>query len=155
MMQPKKLRFYKPNRDGNGTASEWQLSYKEQERYDKWMFFLSFSKQIGKNEDGNATFDWDKAIRIKLGENDISEILTVLHGQKDSVGTKGSLYHQTPGGGNKIIEFSGNQEGYYLAVSAQDKDKNNSGKIYQKLTLAEGVLLSVLLKCGLETMFAW
>lgn len=157
--RPKEVRFYKPTNSGQGAASKWNLSYKKKETdkgtFGQWMLFLEVSRQIAKDADGNDRFDWDNAIKVKLGEADIGELLAVLQGRKNSVGTKGSLYHQTPGGGNKVIGLSvSDKGGYNLTVSSQDKDKN-SNRLFHSLTDGEAAILQVLLQRAVEIIFEW
>ncbi len=152
----KQFRIYKPNKTNNGAASKWELSFKPDNQYDKYLFFLELAKQKGEaDEKGNSQFDWDNAISVKLGENDLGEIISVLERRKDSVGTKGSLFHQTPGGGNKVVNLEATENGFSLAASAQDADKNSSGKIYHSITHGEAAYLLVILKKAVETIMGW
>lgn len=91
-------RIYKPKQDNTGAAVAFQLSYKKDNEYDKYQVFLVGANQLKTNDaNGNSQFGWKEgAITVKLGENDLGEILAVLEGRKESVGTKESLYHQTP-----------------------------------------------------------
>jgi hypothetical protein len=154
---PRNYRIYRPNASNTGSATEWQLSFKENEKYDQYQFFLVGARQTGTDENGNAKFAWKEGqINAKLGELDLGEIIAVLDRRKESVGTNGSLFHSTPGGGNKVIGFKrGDKGGFYLTMSAQDKDKNASGKVSQVLSDADGAVLSVLLKKAIERMYAW
>lgn len=152
---PKEFRLYKPTGSGQGCASKWNVSYKQNTKYPQWMMFLEMAKQTEKDADGNDRFDWDNAIRVKLGEADLGELIAVLEGRKSSVGTKGMLYHQSPDGGNKVIKLeTSDKGGYALNVSAQDKDKNAT-KLYHSITDGEAALLCVLLKRAVEVMYEW
>lgn len=150
------LRFYRPNKNNNGAAVAFQLSYKKDNEFDKYQAFLIGANQLGEaDKNGNAQFNWkDGAITVKLGENDLGELLSVLEGRKESVGTKGSLYHQTPGGGSKVVGFAQVENGYQLQISSQDKDKNLK-KVYITLSHAEASLLTVLIKRTIEKIFSW
>lgn len=151
----KQLRFYRPNQNNNGAALAWQLSYKKDEEFDKYQAFLVGANQIpGAADSENSAFDWKAGITVKLGENDLGEILSVLEGRKDSVGTKGSLYHKTPGGGSKVVGFEAVERGYQITISAQDVEKNLK-KVYMTISHAEGSLLCVLLKRTIEKVFGW
>ncbi len=152
----KQLRLYKPNKSNNGAASKWELSFKPEQKYNQYMFFLELAKQKGEtDENGNSQFDWDGAISIKLGENDLGEIISVLERRKESVGAKGSLFHQTPGGGNKVLNLEATDNGFSLAASAQDAEKKSSGKIYHSISHGEAAFLLVLLKKAVETIYGW
>src|SRR6187402_2909445 len=103
----KEFRIYRANKSNTGTATSWQLSYKSEEKYDKYIPFLMAANQTGTDANGNAQFDWDNKITIKLGENDLGEIMSVLERRKNEVGFNGKgLYHQSPNGGNKVIYFT-------------------------------------------------
>jgi hypothetical protein len=152
----KEFRIYRANGQGTGSATSWQLSFKPDEKYNQWMMFLTGAKQTGKDENDNASFDWGNKITVKLGINDIGEFLSVLSGAKNSVGQKGSLFHQTPGGGNKSVGFGYNDQngGYNLRISAQDKDKNTS-YIQQVLSAAEAEVLKALLQRAVVRIYEW
>src|SRR5687768_5293221 len=108
------FRIYRANKTGNGFATQWQLSYKPKDKYDEFMFFLVGASQNGEDANGNAKFGWkpeEGAITCKLGVNDLGEIIAVLTGLQQAAGYKGSLYHQTPGGGNKVIKFAALENG--------------------------------------------
>lgn len=155
---PKNYRVYRPNSNNNGSATEWQLSYKENEKYDKFHMFLVGANQTGTDDNGNAQFNWKETkLNVKLGEADIGEFLAVLSRRKDSIYTKGTMFHNTPGGGNKVVGFSRNVErgGYSLSISAQDKDKQSTGKIMQIVSDADAEILLVLLRLAVERIYGW
>jgi hypothetical protein len=117
--------------------------------------FLVMAKQTGVDENDNASFDWKGGVTVKLGENDIGEILAVAEGRKEAAGYKGSLFHQTQDGGNKVIKFVRTDNGYSLSVSAQNKEKVSSGNLFQTLSDGEVSILTVLLKKAIETIYGW
>lgn len=154
----KSFRIYRPNKNGNGFASEWQLSFKENNKYDKYQLFLTVAKQTGTDDNNNASFDWkESSITVKLGDNDVGDLLAVLSGYQDSVGYKGSIYHETPGGGNKSLTFNHNKEkgGFYLKVTSQDKDKNVLGPYAHSLSDGEGLILKTLLEKAITQIYGW
>lgn len=150
-------RIYRANNNGDGSASEFQLSFKKDEQYNPYLLFLVMAPQGPDNANGDATFLWkEKGITVKLGENDIGEIIAVLDGRKDTLGMKGSLYHQTPNGGNKAIVLNRNEKGgFWLSVSGQDKDKNSLGKYSHSISDGEASILSTLLKAAVVRLFGW
>lgn len=155
MGRPREFRIYKPKQSGDGSATAWQLSFKEQNKYNPWMLFLVAAKQTGMDEKGNAKFDWDNSLTVKLGDADIGELISVLEGRKDKVGSNGSLFHQTPGGGNKVVKFESSDYGFNVAVSAQDEQKNKLGPIYHSITHGEAALLLTLLRRAVEIIYEW
>lgn len=155
----KDFRIYRPNKTQDGVAAAIQLSYKTKLQYDKWQLFLVIAPQTGLDEKNNAQFAWNdpaKAITVRLGDNDVAEMLAVLVGRKKVAGGK-NLFHQTPGGGNKAIVFSrkDNGDGYYIRVSAQDADRKNIGPLSIVFSEGEGVVLSILLRSAVNKMYGW
>jgi hypothetical protein len=152
----KEFRIYRPNKNKNGSASAWQLSYKPQSKYNNWMVFLVVAPQVGVDDNNNAKFDWkESAITIKIGENDIAEIMAVLEGRQDQCGYKGSLFHQSPDGSNKSLQLSRGDNGYFLKVSSQDKDKRVTGPYSHSLSNGEASMLLILLKKSIEKIYNW
>ena len=151
----KDFRVYRANKTNSGTASGWQLSYKKDKEYDKYEMFLIMADQQPENDaNGNAKFDWEGGITVKLGETDLGEIMSVLERRKDSVGHNGKgLFHETAKG-NKIIGFTSVDGGYALKVSYQDTEKNRR-EIKQVLGLHEASLLLTLLKRAVEKLYGW
>lgn len=150
--QPKELRFYRPNKENKGVALAFQLSYKPENRYENYILFIKMAKQIPSDSE-NAKFDWEKCINFKCGELDIGEILAVIKGRKQSVGTKNALYHKTANG-NKILSLQENENGYDFGISAQDNEKNST-RLYCKLSHGDVSLLTVLLERTIEIIFNW
>lgn len=155
-------RIYKPNKTNNGAASQWQLSEKKDEKYDKWMFFLTVTKQTGVS-DGNASFGWEQAgsvINMKLGEVDLGELLTVLNGLSGAAGKDGKgLFHKTPKG-NTVLQFSklekdGNFYGYGLRISKKLTDDKEATMIQHMISLAEGEILRVILAEALKKILGY
>lgn len=164
----KSYAIYRTNRENKGTAIQWELSHKvtknkKNEDVDLYFMFLEGAPQVGVDDNDNARYDWQNKITVKLGENDIGEILAVLNGLKDSAGYKGSLYHQTPGGGNKSITFAINQPegknyepsmGYKLRIASQDAQKNLK-QVQLIINPAEAEIIKALLGRAIVRMFGW
>ena len=119
----KELKFYKPTSSGNGAASNWQLSLKSEDGQPRWFCFLNMAQQGGKNDKGNAIFDWENKIIVKMESVDIGEMLAVINGRKDKAGAKDGLFHKSPNGDTKIIKLSKLDRGYSLQINAQSEDK--------------------------------
>lgn len=157
-------RLYKPSRDGSGCASQWQLAEKKVTRgkdnkeFTDFVVFLEVAPQLpDKDTNGNDRFDWDNSITVKMGVADIGEVLAVLDGKKDAVGgEKGTLFHETPGGGNKVVGFSWLKDRgqFGLKVSAQDAQKN-AKKAQHLMSVGEACILGTLLKQAIVRMYQW
>ncbi len=147
-------RVYKANKQGTGAASEWQLSFKHQEKFSPWKLFFSIAKQLEKDEKGNPRFDWDHAICVKMDISDISEILAVLEGAQKEAGYGGKIFHKH-GEDNKIINFIHNSENnnYFMKVSHQSPQGVTA--LQQNLTTAEGCALRTLLQHALIKLTNW
>ncbi len=146
--------LYKPKKDGNGSASQWNLGS------DKDCVFLEMSNQKDSDDNGNAKFDWDNKICFKLGESDIGEILAVLIGMQDSVGPFDSsknkhkgLFHSNPKG-NSILYFGKYDHGgfriYLIAKKGEEKTV-----VQHNISKGEACILNTLLRRAIEVMYRW
>ena len=147
--------LYKARNDGSGAASTWSLSSK------KDCIFLEMANQIGKNDKGNAKFDWENnKIRFKLGINDIGELLAVLAGIQDGVGPFDStkkkhkgLFHTNPSG-NAVLYFGRNDHGMfqiYLSVKKNDEQT----VVQHSISKGEACVLNTLLRRAIEIIYQW
>jgi len=146
--------LYKAKGDGNGAASQWSLGSK------KDCVFLEMANQKGKDDKGNARFDWDNKIRFKLGDADIGELLAVLVGLQDGVGpfdaSKGKhkgLFHSNQSG-NAVLYFGKDEHGrfrIYLSVKRGDEKI----AVQHAISKGEACVLSTLLRRAIEVMYRW
>lgn len=146
--------LYKAKNDGHGAASQWNLGSK------KDCVFLEMANQTGKDDKGNARFDWENKIRFKLGEADIGEILAVLVGLQSGVGTFDSsknkhkgLFHSNQNG-NSILYFGKDEYGRYRIYLSVKKDDTKTS-VQHALSNGEACLLSTLLRRAIEIIFRW
>jgi hypothetical protein len=147
-------RVYKPNKQGTGSASEWQLAFHTQEKFNPWKLFFSIAKQTATDENGNNRFDWDNAIKVKMDTSDLGEIIAVLDGKQKEAGHGGKIFHQF-NNDNKIINFIKNEDNgsFFIKVSHQ---RNGDVVSYQQnLTIGEGCALKVLLQEALIKLNNW
>lgn len=152
----KDFRLYKPLKNGDGAVSSWQLSRKKNQYGEYFVAFLEVASQLpNKDENGNDRFDWDNKIIVKLEIVDIAEILSVLRGLKDQVGSKGSLFHES-NNGNKMISFNynTNNSSYYLRVSHK-KPNGDLQAVQHSISPAEGIILGELLKRAVVKVHGW
>lgn len=146
--------LYRANNNGNGAASQWSLGSK------KDCVFLEMANQKGKDDKGNAKFDWDNKIRFKLGETDIGEILAVLVGLQDGVGpldtTKNKhkgLFHSNQNG-NAILYFGKDEYGKFR-IHLSVKKNDNKSVVQHSISKGEACILSTLLRRAIEVMYRW
>jgi hypothetical protein len=146
--------LYKPKKNGDGAASQWDLGSNRQN------IFLVIAEQ--KRDSEKPSFDWDNKITMKLGPNDIGEILAVLANLQESVGPKDSdgkgkgLYHQTDKG-NTILQLAKMKDGkgYAIRISQKLKNKKEARILQHFITVAEGCVLETLLRRGVEVIYRW
>jgi len=146
--------FYKARGEGNGSASQWNLGSQRDS------VFLEMANQNGKDQKGNASFDWDNKVRFKLGANDLGEILAVLVGLQDGVGPFDSekkkhkgLFHSNANG-NSILYFGKDDSGrfrIYLSVKRGD----DRTVVQHSITKGEACVLSTLLRRAVEIIYMW
>ena len=149
----KSFSIYRARRNNDGVASQFDFNPQTK------LLFLEMAAQTGQqDEKGNALFDWKNKIAFKLGITDIGEILCVLIGKQIGVGKfddgrhKG-LYHENEKG-NAILYFErGKHGGYYIKLSI--KRGEDHIQLSQMLTDGEGVVLSTLLRCVIESKYDW
>ena len=148
------LSFYKPNKQEKGCALQFQLSTKQEVVYNDKEFlvnylFLTGAHQKGKNENGNAIFDWQNGITIKLGLNDIGELLAVLSNRQGSA----QLYHQTPKD-NKIIKLQKEENGTYRLGISQ-KVGGDADRMQQTLSTSDASILYECLRYASLKLLGW
>jgi hypothetical protein len=155
------FRIYKPNNQKSGSAS--QLDYRKNTRgkRSEVVLFWTITQQTGEDDNGNASFAWDsdksKTIKMKLGLPDVGEILAVLKGRKDAVGTGKGLFHKNQNG-NSVLQFcfvgatDKVPDRFSLRISTQDTQKNSLA-INQTISIGEGVVLEQFLNGFLSSSF--
>jgi len=144
------LRIYKPNKDGNGAASKFQVVVKEKmgknnRSFDSLMCFLTMGGQTGKDQDGNASFGWgvpEKEIILKISTIDAASIISGLLGVEPEV----KLFHQNSLG-NTSLTLTRAPKGnmFYLRVAAQ-RGKEPLVELKHSITMSEAILLKIYLE---------
>ncbi len=114
----------------------------------------------GKDDNGNAHFDWENKIRFKLGEADIGEILAVLVGIQDGVGPFDSLKKKHKGlfhsnqTGNAILYFGKDENGRFRIYLSVKRGEEKS-VVQHTISKGEACVLSTLLRRAIEIMYLW
>jgi hypothetical protein len=145
------LRLYKPQKNGQGSASQWEYRVKDK----IGMMFVTLAPQLpGKDQNGNDKFDWDEGkIIAKLGQSDIGELLATVERRMDSAGGDRGLFHKTPGGGNKIITLKKSDRGYYFGMSSKPRDAKEAFRLGHSVSHGEASLLAGVLRGAIDRMF--
>lgn len=151
------FRSYKPNKAGNGAATKFQIrAGPNQNNQERVMLFVQSAMQTGVGEDENASFGWkdeSKTLTIKLGVNDVGEILSVIYGVKQQAGSEKGLYHQNDKG-NSTLQFSFNEKwGYNFRVTS--KQDGVLKEVKHAISFAEAEVLRVLLTDFIRLTYQW
>jgi len=148
--------LYKAKSDGNGAASQWNLGS------DKTCLFLEMTNQKGKDDQGNARFDWENKIRFKLGETDIGEILAVLVGLQEGVGPfdtsknkNRGLYHQNPNGNAILYFWKDGHNRFHIYLSVKKENEKTVVVVKHAISRGEACVLSTLLRRAIEVIYRW
>ena len=119
-----RLVFYHANGKGTGAAVQFELRMNRngEGSYDCIFMEMALQKTTASSIGGErtpATFDWGRKVTVKLDFNDICEMLLVLEGQKETLGSnKNGLYHEAKGASVLIaLEKDAGQSGYYVGIS--------------------------------------
>lgn len=143
-----KYALWKPKKDGKGAAAIFEFSPQ------KNAFFATMMPQ--KSGDENArSFDNEAKILAKLGLSDIGEILRVLTGKAEGLGTKKDkywtgLYHQNANG-NCSINLSRGDYGLIFRISVSRGDDNVAYSV--GVTEGEANILEMFLRTYAPNLF--
>lgn len=139
-------KIYKPKKSNDGCASQFQIvTYKNARDKERVVLFVDMAPQIPSKTE-NAAFGWqekERCITVQLDDNDISDLLLVLIGAKDSAGTGKGLYHKNPKG-NTVIKLDHSDKGLFFGLSAQRDGQNV--RLGHSLTPNEAVILTEIFK---------
>lgn len=95
-----KFALYRANGKGTGSAVSFELCPAHGNTEGCIIMTLACQKTVGNSRGPNPTyptFAWDAAMTIKLGFNDLTQILQVIRGETESVNGERGLYHQVRG----------------------------------------------------------
>ena len=140
----KEYRIYRPNKQGNGTASKVSMRTNKETRYNDKYLFWEIAPQTGVDENKNASFDWrtkdkkdTKSIVVKIGLPDCGEMLAVLKGRAESV----DLFHQNQHG-NSVIKFGWNNKKLGIQISSKKGDAEPN-RLQHGISIGEAAILEV------------
>lgn len=144
------VNIYKANTKKTGSAVQFSL------KNDNTCMFMECAKQVNAMDDPRP-YDWDNKIVVKLGLQDISQLLFYLTLNKPQIPMK--LYHQSPKGGNKTVElkyqeFKG-RPGYFISTSWQKDKGQDVYRVSAPISMYEGEILKVALKVAIECILGW
>lgn len=160
---PAPLRIYKPQQNGKGTAL--QVDLRLDPEYDKGYIkkvqgglFVELVPQAGKNDQGNATFDWNAGIKAKFGSADIAAFLLgfrytrirrvpipqELRTKGDTIGDSIGRFHRF-GNDTTVISLKFGGDGSFLRISKSATEWRSI-----KLSLTEEFLVERMLLRALD-----
>lgn len=144
------IAIYKPNPKKTGAVAQFKLSNNDD------CMFLEIAKQIRGMKDSRP-YDWENKIVVKLGTPDICKFLAYLN--LSAPGAPLSIFHQSPAGGNKTVEFKyqeyNGRPGYYMTVSYQQAKDKPANRVAVSIGLDEVEFLKVGFKKALEVILSW
>ena len=143
--------IYKPNKNMTGAVAQFKLSNNDD------CMFLEATKQV-RPQKSSRPYDWDNKIIVKLGTSDICKFLAYLN--LSAPGSPLKIYHQSPAGGSKGIEFKyqvyNGKPGYYLTVSHKKPGEDGEvSRVSIGIGLDEVEFLKVGFKKALEVFLSW
>ncbi len=154
------LAIYHPNAKGTGAALQLEprVNRRRGDRANCFFVDLAGQKTVAGTSEGRrvpATFDWERKLTIKLGFNDVCEVLAVLEGrQTQAGGARDGLFHDN-GNANTLITFQQDAggKGYYLGLSRKDKGADQADRVGILLSATEAIGLRCILQTGLFFVF--
>lgn len=105
-----------------------------------------FLKMMPENPDKPESFDNESAITVKLGLNDLGELLAVIRGVKAGAGKLkddkwSGIYHQTDKSQSSIL-FERTETGFRLGVYRKDKNAKEGRRLGVGVTESESMILN-------------
>lgn len=146
-MSNRKLSFWKPRKDGGGSAVFFE--------------FKPDSCFVVMMPQGASSKDWNREgrINVKLGLTDVGALLAVLNNYMDGLGTFtpgkdgkdgrwSGLYHDSQNGGNSSIQlYRYDKTGDFIFGLSRQKTKGGQVESYSvRITFPEAQLMRVILE---------
>lgn len=149
MTRRRDVSIYKPNKRGTGSVAQFSL------KNDNSCMFLECTTQCRPMDDPKP-YDWDSKIIVKLGMADINKLYAYM--ELNAPGQPLKLYHQSPGGGNKAVEFAYNvyngRPQYLLKVSAKSPG-GEASRVQVPIAMDEAVQLKIALWVATMRILGW
>lgn len=155
--------LYKPNKNKEGVASQFAFNkpiYENNKEVKRGAIWLDIARQISGDNQEYDRFDWANKLTMKLGPVDISELISVLRGDKKSVGTKArpdskysSLFHKSPKQ-TSMLGFSRADNGtIWIRLSVKKDGENEFTALQHPINDNECVTLLILLTRFTEIIY--
>lgn len=151
------LAFYHANARGTGSALKLELHPAHDDTEGSIMATFAPQATIGGgrgNERTFSTFNWEGAVCVKLGFEDLCKILQVFRGETETINEGKGLYHRSPTGSVKIqlVHCLEEVTGYSFSVSktlsdASERDIRIFFAPWEALGLCESIANSLGVIC--------
>lgn len=143
------LAFFHPNASGAGAAVKFELHPAHDNT--SGCIMMIFANQIapltkgGQTDSAFARFDWEHRIAVKLDFTDLSQMLMVLKGFRDSIGEQKGLYHRSPNAVARILlrRVMEPVKGYSLGVYRTANSVENKSHIFLSESEALGFTCAI------------
>lgn len=119
--------YFHASPKGTGSACKIELHPAHEDIAGSIFVEMAMQKTIGSYKDGMQifpTFDWENKITLKLDRTDLSQIIQVLRGMRESINDGKGIFHRSARA-NTIIKFYHQIEpksGYMLSASRKTID---------------------------------
>lgn len=114
--------YFHASPKGTGSACRFELHPAHDDVAGSIFVQMAMQKTVGSYQGGTQifpTFDWENKITLKLDRTDLSQIIQVLRGMRESINDGKGIFHRS-GTANTVIKFYHQIEpksGYMLSVS--------------------------------------
>ena len=119
--------YFHASPKGTGSACKLELHPAHDDVAGSIFVQLAMQKTVGSYQAGTQifpTFDWENKITLKLDRTDLSQIIQVLRGMRESINDGKGIFHRSANA-NTIIKFYHQIEpksGYMLSASRKTMD---------------------------------
>jgi len=119
--------YFHASPKGTGSACKFELHPAYETAAGCIFVQMALQKTVGSRQGGMQifpTFDWANGITLKLDRSDLSQIIQVLRGMKESINDGKGLFHRSSNA-NTVIKFHHQiepQSGYMLSASRKTVD---------------------------------
>lgn len=99
------LCFYHANQKGSGSAVKMDLHPAQDGKDGCIMLTIANQRTVGDRHAPTptfSTFDWESSIHVKLDFSDITQMLQVFRGERESINDGKGLYHRSAKGATSI-----------------------------------------------------
>lgn len=145
------LCYYKPNAKGTGSACRFELNPAHEEIAGSISMQLAMQKTVGSSQEA-MFFDWENGITISLDRKDLSQIIQVFKGMRESVNDGKGIFHQSANA-SILVKFYHQIDpvcGYALSASSLSASSKTMDGILKECRFFFDVDEAITLELSLE-----